>query len=100
MPDHVRQEYCQRYYQLLEDLNLSAVDSTIDYNESDPNQIDKIIKSQIDQCINLLTSPRARNADQLLDELVPYCRRWDDIHGYDALALYPELAEEFVNRGY
>lgn len=100
LPNAVRQSYSKQYYQLMEDLNLSAVDAGIDYNESDPNQIDRIIKNQIDQCITLLNSPRLPLADQLLDELVPFCRRWDNVHGYSAVELYPELAQEFLDRGY
>jgi uncharacterized Fe-S cluster-containing radical SAM superfamily protein len=100
LPDAVKQQYCESYYQLLEDLNLSHVDATVDHNESDPHQFDRIIKNQIDQCINLLNAPRFDDADQLLDEMVPYCRRWDDVHSYDAIKLYPELAEEFIKRGY
>jgi sulfatase maturation enzyme AslB (radical SAM superfamily) len=100
LPDTVRQDYSKHYKQLIEDLNLYAVDAGVDYNESDPNQIDRIIKNQIDQCLTLLTAPQAADADQLLDKLVLHCRRWDDVHGYNAVELYPELAQEFVTRGY
>jgi uncharacterized Fe-S cluster-containing radical SAM superfamily protein len=100
LPDAVRHSYTKHYKQLMEDLNLTLVDAGVDYNESDPNQINRIIKNQIDQCVNLLAAPRADNADLLLDELVPFCRRWDDVHGYNAVELYPELAQEFLDRGY
>jgi uncharacterized Fe-S cluster-containing radical SAM superfamily protein/ribosomal protein L40E len=100
LPDAIRQQYCITYHQLIEDLKLSQVNASVDYNESDPNEVDRIIKNQIDQCINLLNAPRFDDADTLLDELVPYCRRWDNVHGYNAVKLYPELAKEFVDRGY
>ena len=100
LPDSVRLAYCEQYRQLIIDLDLSAVDATVDYNESDPHEFDRIIKNQIDQCIKILTATRLTDAELLLDELVPYCRRWDDVHGYDAVELYPELTKEFTKRGY
>lgn len=100
LPDAVRKLYCEKYFQLIQDLNLGDVDASIDHNESDPNQFERIIRNQIDQCINLLTAPRFTDGDVLLDELAPFCRRWDNVHGYDAVSLYPELAEEFKKRGY
>lgn len=100
LPDYIRQKYCQQFYNLLNELNLIEISAADDYNESDPNQLTKIIKNQIDQCIAVLTSPRLKNSDQLLTDMVAWCKKWDIIHGYNALDLYPELAEEFVNRGY
>jgi molybdenum cofactor biosynthesis enzyme MoaA len=98
LPDQVRSDYIQKYKQLERMLELEDVDPSNDYNESDPNQIAQIIKNQINQCVNLLASPRL--PDNLLTEMVQWCRRWDNVHGYNALDLYPELAEEFINRGY
>lgn len=100
LPNSVRQQYILNYENLLDELHLRSVDAASSYNESDPNECKKIIKNQIDQCINMLTSPRLKNSDQLLNDLVAWCRRWDDVHGYDAVKLYPELAKEFVDRGY
>ena len=100
LPDQIREQYYQQYRDLEHSLNLTEIEASDDYNESDPNQINKIIKNQITQCINILTAPRLPNSDQLLTDMVAWCRRWDDVHGYNALDLYPELAEEFINRGY
>jgi sulfatase maturation enzyme AslB (radical SAM superfamily) len=100
LPTGVRELYKTHYQQLLETYNLESVDCSTDYNESDPNQILKIIKNQILQSINLLNAPRPTNSDQLLLEMVQWCRRWDTVHGYRAVELYPELSEVFVNNGY
>ncbi len=100
LSDEVRYAYVEKYHRLLMELNLSTVDCHTDYNESDPNQIDKIIKTQIEQCLNLLQSPRVQNYDKLFTELVSWCKRWDNVHRYNALELYPELAKEFSQRGY
>ena len=100
LPDHVRQQYHQQYKDLLDELDLVSTSSAEDYNESDPGQYKKVIKNQIEQCMNTLTAPRLANSDQLLTDMVQWCRRWDNVYGYNAVELYPELAEEFVNRGY
>lgn len=100
LPDSVRQQYLKKYQQLVRDLDLEAVDAQGDFNESNPNETPRIIRRQIDQCMNLLQSPRLANSDQLLDRMVEHCQKWDKIYGYNAVDLYPELAEEFVNRGY
>jgi hypothetical protein len=100
LPDQVRQQYILNYENLLDELHLRSVDAAGNYNESDPNECKKIIKNQIDQCMNMLMAPRLKNSDQLLTDMVAWCRQWDDVHGYDAVKLYPELAKEFVDRGY
>lgn len=100
LPVLVRQNYLKKYQQLLDDYDLHNIDCSVDYNESDPHQLKPIIKNQILQCINLLIAPCPENSDELLDEMVVWCKRWDKIHGLDALTLYPELRKEFIQRGY
>jgi uncharacterized Fe-S cluster-containing radical SAM superfamily protein len=100
LPVDIRQEYKQSYQQLIKDYNLESVNCAVDYNESDPNQISRIVKNQILQCINLLDAPQLPNSDHLLTEMVQWCRKWDTVHGYNAVDLYPELQEIFTNNGY
>jgi len=100
LPDSTKALYKQHYQQLLSDYNLESVNCFDDYNESDPNQISKIIKNQILQCINLLDAPALDNKEQLLAIMVQWCRKWDTVHGYNAVELYPELKEVFVKHGY
>jgi len=100
LPQNIREQYKEKYIKLIEKYNLDDVDISVDYNESDPHQINAIIKNQIVQCLNLLDEKSLANADLLLNELVSWCRRWDNVHGYNAVKLYPELAQEFVKRGY
>jgi hypothetical protein len=100
LPMEIRSMYKKYYEQLIVDYNLESVDCTIDYNNSDPNQILRIVKTQIVQCINLLNEPSPLNSQQLLHDMVQWCRRWDNVYGYNALELYPELSEIFVNNGY
>ena len=100
LPDTVREGYRQSYKDIITNYHLDQVDHTVDYNESDLNQLDRIIKNQVVQCLNLLDAPRLPNSDALLTEMVAWCRKWDDVHGYNALELYPELKDEFIARGY
>jgi len=100
LPDSAKNLYKKHYQQLLEDYSLESVNCFDDYNESDPNQISKIIKNQILQCINLLDAPATNNKEQLLADMVQWCRKWDTVHGYNAVELYPELKEVFVKHGY
>ena len=100
LPDAAREGYQQSYKDIITNYHLDQVDHTVDYNESDLNQLDRIIKNQVVQCLNLLDAPRLPNSDALLTEMVAWCRKWDDVHGYNALELYPELKDEFIARGY
>lgn len=97
LPLHVKQLYQQQYINLKKSLMLEDLDSQQDYNESDPNQYARIIAGQIDQCISLLDSD---GNYYLFKDLVAHCQRWDSIYGYNAINLYPELANEFNKYGY
>lgn len=99
LPVLIKQQYLVKYHKLRNDLD-SLPTRAQGFNEDDPNNYQQIILNQVNQCINLLSSPAPDNADQLLNELVTHCRRWDTVHGYNALELYPELAGEFEQRGY
>ena len=93
LPDAIRQKYISKYQKLIKDYKLDAIDHLVDYNESDPNEIARIIASQADQCINILSSPQLPDSNRLLKEMVVWCQRWDNLYGYDARALYPEFFE-------
>jgi hypothetical protein len=48
----------------------------------------------------MLSQDQLPNSDQHLKEMVTQCRRWDDVYGYDARVLYPELTEILNDYGY
>jgi hypothetical protein len=100
LPEEIKTQYRARYEQFLIDYNLTDVDCSIDYNESDPNQLPRIIKNQVLQCINILDTVRPADANQLLGEMVKWSRRWDQVHGYNARLLYPEFKDIFDHYGY
>ena len=100
LPQSIREQYKINYTNIIKKYNLENIDTTVDYNESDPTQLLTIIKQQILQCLNLLNEDCLPDSDSLLTELVLWCRKWDQVHGYNAIKLYPELAKEFIERGY
>ena len=93
LPDSIRQQYIIDYKKLINDYNLLSADYRIDYNESDPHELSRMVANQADQCINILSSPQLHNSDQLLKEMVVWCQRWDNVYGYNARELYPEFSE-------
>lgn len=100
LPQAVKQQYLETYRDFMERNNLDQENCDQDYNYSDPHEIRRVIKSQVIMCRNLLLTDRPQDSDRLLAEMVHWCRRWDQVHGYDALALYPELRHIFVTHGY
>ena len=100
LPATIKQEYILNYKKLIADYNLESADYLVDYNESDPNEITRIIASQADQCINMLTSPSPPDSKEQLKTMVAQCRRWDDVYGYDARRLYPEFTTILNDYGY
>jgi len=52
------------------------------------------------QAIGLLTAPTPGNHKKELKKMAEHCTKWDKIYGYDAIKLFPELADVFVENGY
>jgi uncharacterized Fe-S cluster-containing radical SAM superfamily protein len=100
LPRFVKELYAQRYLDFLSRYDLDREDIDLDYNESDPNQIRRILKNQVMQCLDILSTNTPDDSEQALAEMVTWCRRWDDVHGYDARALYPEFREILDAHGY
>jgi sulfatase maturation enzyme AslB (radical SAM superfamily) len=100
LPLSVRSQYIDNYKNLIQEYNLTNVDCAVDYNESDVNQLPRIILSEINQCLYLLTKDQMSNSDQHLKDMVAWCRRWDNVYGYDARTLYPELIDILDLHGY
>jgi hypothetical protein len=100
LPAEVKQLYKQQYHDFLIEFDLDKEDATVDYNESDPHQLRRVIKNQAMQCINLLSTDTQPGDKHELRNMVEHCRKWDSVHGYNALLLYPELADVFTEYGY
>ena len=91
LPQVARDQYLKKYHNILNELSPVLVQQ--DYNASDPNNFKSIIKEQAQMCINVLSEPVPDHVDQLRKQMVHHCHKWDQIYGYDARKLYPELAE-------
>lgn len=98
LPASIRQSYIAEYKKLLDKYKLHDLDNSMDFNDSNPHQVKRSIKTQIEQCINLLNSTDDHSGQ--LKTLVDQCHRWDQVYNYNAIELYPELAEIFVEHGY
>jgi sulfatase maturation enzyme AslB (radical SAM superfamily) len=96
LPLDVKQQYIKQYQQLAQ--QFLCADS--DYNASDPNNTQIIVSQQAQACINMLSQPEPDNVEQLRQQLVDHCRKWDQIYGYNAQDIYPELAEFWNQYGY
>jgi MoaA/NifB/PqqE/SkfB family radical SAM enzyme len=98
LPMPVKDLYRQRYMEQAERLDRQQLPAHI--NRSNPNHARNIVANEIDMCINLLSQDRPENADKQLSHMVEWCRRWDDVYGYNALDIYPEMKDIFTARGY
>jgi hypothetical protein len=98
LPDAVKQQYLEHYQTLVNRLN--SVQVPTDYNASDPTNHAMIVKEQAQMCMNILSQPAPNNAENLRRRLVEHCSRWDQIYGYDARLLYPELSDVWTQYGY
>jgi len=98
LPDKVKKLYLLRVKQFLS--KFDHVDVTGDYNASDSHNIDMIIKEQAIQCQTALQSPSPADVDELLQQLVQNCQRWDSVYKLNAGELYPELEDIFDQYGY
>ena len=97
LPSSVKQQYLARYQDLIN--QLSQVPIPTDYNASDPHNCASIVKEQALMCMNILNSAQP-NVDQLHQQMVDHCRKWDQVYDLDARLLYPELAELWDCYGY
>jgi MoaA/NifB/PqqE/SkfB family radical SAM enzyme len=98
LPTVVQHQYMAQYHNILK--HLDTVDLVNDYNASDHNNYQLVIKQQAHMCINMLSQPSPQDVDQLRDQLVEHCKKWDKIYGFDARQLYPELATVWDQYGY
>ena len=98
LPDTVKQQYLKHYQTLVDRLN--SVQVPKDYNVSDPNNYIMIVKEQVQMCMNILRQPAPSDAEQQRKLMVEHCRKWDQVYGYDARTLYPELTEVWDRYAY
>ena len=98
LPENIKSQYKQKYQKFLQTLEHVQISS--DYNTSDPNNFQRVIKEHALMCLKILETPTPADSDQQLEALVRHCERWDRVYGYDARALYPEFSEILNRYGY
>jgi sulfatase maturation enzyme AslB (radical SAM superfamily) len=98
LPAAVKQQYAQKYREFLS--QFEHVDAGTDYNASDPNNYQLVVKQQAEMCLALLETPVPPDSESQLAALVRHCERWDRVYGYNARELYPEWREFLDRYGY
>jgi pyruvate-formate lyase-activating enzyme len=98
LPSLVKQQYAVKYQQLIDQLD--SVNATDDFNANDPHNFQVAIKSQALMCLQLLSTDQPPDADAQLKLMVEHCRKWDQVYGYDARSLYPELTQIWTQYAY
>jgi sulfatase maturation enzyme AslB (radical SAM superfamily) len=97
LPEAIKMQYMIKYQDML---NKMPDNNNKNYNESDPNNYVILIRAQVQQAINILKQPPPNDQKELLNSMVKMCRQWDNEFGFNAIDLYPELTEVFVQNGY
>lgn len=97
LPKPVKTKYLQTYTQLADQLRGH---SSKDYNAMNPKQVNKNLAQHVETCMTLLSTDTPADSEQQLKAMVDHCRRWDQIYGFDARTLYPELTEVWDQYAY
>ena len=90
LPQAVKDQYLKKYQSLFQ--QLLEIPVVNDYNASNPNNHAMVVKEHIEMCVNILSTATADDVQQQYQALVKHCQKWDQIYGYDARKLYPELS--------
>jgi pyruvate-formate lyase-activating enzyme len=98
LPKSVKDQYLESYQQLMN--QLPNIQIPIDYNTSDPHNIAILVKEQAHMCMNVLFQSEPDDVGELRRLMVEHCKKWDQVYGYNARELYPELTELWSQYGY
>lgn len=100
LPETIKKKYLEKYYILLNKFNLTELDIEHDFNESDPTQYKRIVKLAIVQAMGLLKQETPPDYKEQLKKMVEHCKKWDQIYAYNAVELFTELKDIFIENGY
>jgi hypothetical protein len=98
LPDSIKKDYLPNYQKLIS--QLSHVDSTQSFNASDRHNCELIAQQWAQACIFILQDTKHNNLILMQSQLVKHCAKWDQVHGFNALNLYPEFVEIFSENNY
>lgn len=99
LPTHIKQLYLERLEQWAATMAWPE-DAGDDFNSSDPNNVLRIARKQLDMIQSVLRQPRPDHSDRSLEQLTRHCERWDREYGLDARELYPEFQTFLDQYGY
>ena len=100
LPPHVKQKYLENYKELFKKYDLQELNINNDFNESEPSQYKRIVKIAVLQALGLLQEKTPENYKDQLKKMVEHCGKWDKEYDYNAMNLFPELKDIFVEHGY
>lgn len=98
LPTEIKNKYLPFYTAIAD--GLSHVDINTSFNASDHHNVEQIVKQWCNACITCLTSDQPDNADQLLEQMVQHCAKWDSVNNFSLETLYPEFVSVFKKYGY
>jgi hypothetical protein len=98
LPGAVKNRYLDSYRELLAELD--EISLSPDYNPANSANYQEVIKQQALMCVNILQQPEPQHIEQLQQSFVAHCAKWDQVHGYSARDLYPELKQLWDAHGY
>jgi sulfatase maturation enzyme AslB (radical SAM superfamily) len=98
LPEEIKHQYSKTFDNLIDCLDHVSI--TEDYNTSDPNNYQTVIKQQALMCKKVLSTSTPVDCTQQYQQLVEHCQKWDQVYGHNARLLYPELADIWDQYGY
>lgn len=98
LPQEIKELYKIKYKNFLSQFD--HIIATGDYNASNINNFQLIIKEEAEMCLSVLNTPDPVDAETQLEAMVRHCEKWDRVYGYDARELYPEWNSILTQFGY
>jgi len=90
LPFEVKEQYKKQYRNLKQ--KLEGINTEVEFNESDPNNYQEVIKRECNACLELLDDKNnIKDKHNLYNDLILLLEKWDKVHNFNAYELYPEL---------
>ena len=100
LPEQARSKLLPQYYILRDYLRSHAPDIKLLTTGRNTSNLELMLIRETDTIISMLESPCPDNVDHLRTELIIWMNRWDKEFNLNALTVYPEFADFFIEYGY
>ena len=100
LPPHIKEGLLPKYKKLLA---FFQVEDSEPVGIATGRNVGILARQMARECttiISMLESDEPSNVEELRNDLIFHAKRWDAVHGYDALEFYPEYREFFIKYGY